>query len=163
MKGYLHSVDLVVSTGQSTIDRIVLGGIPVLFEVLIMIEPPYRASLDAHRPTLPNRLQGSFCLSAHHLERIHPRAQPNELSDQIATRLIIHLPPHRFVRTEFSLPVWLGAVEVGENEVLLHADHILVDIWRLDPRLEGVRVRGEQMGLVPRPILDDVVGKVRGM
>ena len=125
-----------------------------------MIKPRHPGSLDALRSMLAHRFQRSIRLLAHHLERVHFRAQPHELTDRIAARLILHFPHHRFVRTEVRLVVGVGGVEVGEVEVLLHVDHVPVEIRRLDLIRQGVRVREEQMRLLPKPLLDDVLGGI---
>ena len=129
------------STAQPTIDRVVLGRIAELLQVLPVIKPRHPGSLDPLRSMFAHCLQRSIRLFAHHLERVYFRAQPNELADWIGARLVLHLPHHRIVRSEVRLVVGVGAGEVGEVEVLLHVDHVPVEIRRLDLRLQGVCVR----------------------
>ena len=157
---YLHSIDLVKTTAQPTIDRVVLCWIAKLVEVLLMIEPRHPCPLDALRSMLPHCLQRAIRLFTHHLERVHIRAQPNEVTDRIAARMVLHLPHHRFVRTEVRLVVGVGGVEDGEVEVLLHVDHVPAEIRRLVLIHQGVRVREELMRPLPI-LLDDVVVKSR--
>ena len=57
--------------------------------------------------------------------------------------------------------VGVEGIEVGEVEVLLHVVHVTVEIRRLDLIHEGVRVREEQIRLLPILFLDDVVVKSR--
>ena len=41
--------------------------------------------------------------------------------------------------------------------MILHLNHVLVDVRRLDVVHQGVRICEEEMGLLPVPRLDDVV------
>ena len=134
---------MVDTSSEATIERIVLIRIAKLLEVMLVIESCHPELLDALRASLPNSLHRSILLSAHHVEGIHFRAQHHELDDRIGARSIFAIPQHCFLRSEFLLVVGIGGLEVGELEVLLHLDHVFVEIRRLDIVHEGVCVDEE--------------------
>ena len=111
--------------------------------VCARMSPPAIAGCPAI--VLAKPLQRCILLSAHDLKGIHLRAQLHELDDSIAARRSFHLAYHRLVRGEIGLVVWIGGFEVGQVEVVIHLDHILVEIRRLDLIHVRVCVREEQV------------------
>ena len=75
----------------------------------------------------------------------------------ITADLILHLPDHRLIRREPRFIVWVGGLDVGQVEVVLHLNHVLLDVRRLDVIHQEVCIREEEMCLLPVPRLDDVV------
>ena len=127
----------------------------------MVIEARHSQSVDALREVLPQRLQRSLRMFAHHLEGRHFPAQTQYLTGLSAARFIFQLSHHSFVHTEVRLAMRVGGVEGGEIEVVRHHEHGLVEIRRVDLIQEGICFHEEQMRQLPIILLDDVVVKSR--
>ena len=128
-----------------------------LIEILLVEEPLCRRPLDALRAMFIISFLCPVGVNLHRLEGVHFGAESHELSDWVPRHLVLHLPDHRLIRCEPRFIVWIGGFVVGQVEVILHSNHVLVDVRRLDVVHQGVGICEEEMGLLPVPRLDDVV------
>ena len=157
MVRYLDAVDLVETTSESAIEGVVLGRVVQLIEILLVEEPLCRRPLDALRAMLVVTLLCPIGVDFHRLKGVHFWAESHKLGDWVPRHLVLHLPDHRLIRREPWFIVWIGGLVVGQVEVFLHINHVLVDVRCLDVIHQGVGICEEEMGLLPIPRLDDVV------
>ena len=110
---YLNAVDLVEAKSESAIERIVLGRVVQLIEILLVEEALCRRPLDTLRAMFVISLGSPVGVDLHRLEGIHFRAESHDLSDWVPHHLILHLPHHRLIRGEPRFIVWIGGLVVG--------------------------------------------------
>ena len=145
------------ATSEWTIERLVLGRIVPVIEILLVEEAICRRPLDTLRAMFVISVGCPVVVDLLRLGGNHFGAQTHELIDFVARHLILHLPHHCRSRGEPRFLLWVWGFEVGHVEVVLHLDHVLVNVRRLGLVHHGVGICEEEMSVLPVPCHDDVV------
>ena len=110
---YLDAVDVGEPTSDSAIERVVLGRVVELIEILLVQEALFPRRLDPLRAVLVISLGCPVGVGLHCLEGVDFGAESHELSVWVPSHLILHLPDHRLIRREPRLLGWVGRFEIG--------------------------------------------------
>ena len=145
------------TTPEPAINRVVLGRVMQLVEILVVEEVLGRSPLDPIRERLFDSLGCPVGVGLELLEETHVRAESDALSDLASRHLILHLSHHRFIRREARLILGVGRLEVGQVEMLFHLDHVIVDIRRLDVIHQRVGICEKEVGVIHVPRLEYIV------